>query len=617
MGKRKACVRGRRTEIMKNFSKRSLYAILALSVVGGCRVDDGEPRQALLPAGAVPPRPVLGPGESNWRPRDAALAKGPDSILACPSIGTVDLNLTAPEILVATLLGGGPAAPTVSNIQFTGANIAAGTFAGGAEPIGFEEGVILSSGNVASVAGPNAFDDVTTNNGLPGDPDLDGLIPGFQTFDATVLEFDFECQGAATLSFRYVFSSDEYNEYVNTAFNDVFGFFVNGSNIALIPGTTTPVAINNVNCGNPFNPGGGTNCGSFRNNDLNDGGGAICTEMDGLTAVFTAEAAVQPGVNHIRLAVGDAGDQILDSNIFLERGSFTCNSPPVAQCQNVTVPADGTCSAGASIDNGSFDPDGDALTCVQSPAAPYGQGATNVTLTCTDPAGASSSCTGTVTVVDVTPPDLTCPADQSAECVAGGAVVNYPNATATDNCGPASASCAPPSGSTFGVGDNDVTCSSTDAAGNSSQCSFNVAVVDTTPPVVTSSGAGELWPPNHKYVTKTIADCGVEINDQCQGAIDLGSANPTITCVTSDEPENALGDGNTLGDMVIVDATTVMLRSERAGGSDGRVYRIHFNVTDAAGNVGAGACEVTVPHDQGGGDTAVDSGVQFTVGTCN
>jgi hypothetical protein len=80
------------------------------------------------------------------------------------------------------------------------------------------------------------------------------------------------------------------------------------------------------------------------------------------------------------------------------------NNPPVAQCQNVTVDADQTCSAAASIDNGSFDPDGDAITCTQSPAGSYGLGDTTVTLTCTDTGGLSSSCTGVVTVQDVTPP---------------------------------------------------------------------------------------------------------------------------------------------------------------------------------------------------------------------
>jgi hypothetical protein len=223
----------------------------------------------------------------------------------------------------------------------------------------------------------------------------------------------------------------------------------------------------------------------------------------------------------------------------------------------------------------------------------------------------------TVTVIDTTPPSIMCPADQVAECINGAAIVNFPNATAADACGLQSVGCVPPPGSSFPLGLSAVSCTANDTSGNSAMCGFNVAVVDTTPPVVTVQGAGALWPPDHKYVSKRLADCGVQINDQCQGMIPLAAANPQITCVTSDEVENDGGDGNTTGDMVIVDATTVMLRSERAGGSDGRVYKIHFNVSDAAGNVGTGICDVTVPKSQGAGGAAVDSGVHFSVGTCN
>jgi len=234
-------------------------------------------------------------------------------------IVTTDLNsgLTA-EDLVNNLLGEGVA---VSNVTLTGANVAAGTFTGGEGIIGFEDGIILSTGNIEFVAGPNEFDDVTAVNDLPGDPDLDALIPGFQTFDAAVLEFDFVPE-TGIIQFEYVFTSDEYNEFVNTEFNDVFGFFVNGENIALIPGTTTAVAINNVNNGNPF----GTNASNpeyYINNDLNDGGGEINTEMDGLTVVLTATAEVNPDeTNRIRMAIADAGDFALDSNVIIRAESF-------------------------------------------------------------------------------------------------------------------------------------------------------------------------------------------------------------------------------------------------------------------------------------------------------
>jgi len=265
-----------------------------------------------------PPRPDLGGLNTNWSP----------PLKSSSGITTTDLNTLTPNDLVQALIGSGPYAPIISNVTYTGVNIAAGTFSGGTGIIGFEDGIILGSGNIASVVGPNQYDNVTTDNGLPGDPVLDGLIPGYQTFDATILEFDFECELLQVISFQYIFASDEYNEYVNSQFNDVFGFFLNGVNIALLPDNVTPVAINNVNCDNPYNPPNGSNCNLYINNDLSDGGGAIDTEMDGLTVVLTATAQVNPGVNHIKLAIADAGDHILDSDVFIKGESFVC-APPV------------------------------------------------------------------------------------------------------------------------------------------------------------------------------------------------------------------------------------------------------------------------------------------------
>jgi hypothetical protein len=161
-----------------------------------------------------------------------------------------------PTDLANTLLGGGI---TISNVTYTGNNPAAGLFSGGTGIIGFESGIILSSGQAADVVGPNTSDATTTAFGTPGDADLQTQIPGFTTFDAAVLEFDFVPSGSA-VAFQYVMASEEYNEYANSSFNNVFGFFVNGVNYALLPDGVTPVSINNVNGGNPLgtnahNPG--------------------------------------------------------------------------------------------------------------------------------------------------------------------------------------------------------------------------------------------------------------------------------------------------------------------------------------------------------------------------
>ncbi len=245
--------------------------------------------------------------------------------------GLSTVYMTDADSLAQSLVGSGI---EVSNAQFTGdPAYCGGTFTDNEGIIGFPSGVILSNGDIAYVVGPNVWDDIGRDLALGGDPDLDALIPTYKTYDACALEFDF-VPTTNVLTFDYVFTSDEYNEYANTPFNDVFGFFLNGNaitnNIALIPGTTTPVAINNVNMGNlggdgspiPVNPA------FYRNNDLDDGGPFFNTEMDGLTTVFTATAIVNAGeTNHIKLAIADAGDHVLDSNVFLKGGaSFQLNS---------------------------------------------------------------------------------------------------------------------------------------------------------------------------------------------------------------------------------------------------------------------------------------------------
>ncbi len=100
---------------------------------------------------------------------------------------------------------------------------------------------------------------------------------------------------------------------------------------------------------------------------------------------------------------------ILGNTHFSNDVTVICNTPPVALCHDVTVPAGPGCSpVSASVDNGSFDPDGDPITLVQTPPGPYALGSTPVTLTVTDSHGASASCRATVTVVDREPPTVSC-----------------------------------------------------------------------------------------------------------------------------------------------------------------------------------------------------------------
>lgn len=243
-------------------------------------------------------------------------------------------NVDTPEELVEDVLVGGGV--TISNIEFNhtvpDAEIIqpmVGFFDAAGTDFPIESGVLLATGNVALAVGPNddagATDgtDVPEEYGMGGDfddPDLTA-IGTEEIFHEAIIEFDFIPEGDSVL-FNYVFASEEYLEFVDAGFNDVFGFFISGpgfdgpytdgaENIALIPGTTTPVSIDNVN--DEDYPE------LYVNND--DG---PHVQYDGYTVMLTAKAEVICGETyHIKLAIGDAGDDILDSGVFLEAGSFT------------------------------------------------------------------------------------------------------------------------------------------------------------------------------------------------------------------------------------------------------------------------------------------------------
>jgi len=270
------------------------------------------------------------------------------------------------------------------------------------------------------------------------------------------------------------------------------------------------------------------------------------------------------------------------------------NRSPVAVCKDVTVSADSNCTASASIDNGSYDPDGDPITLTQSPTGPYPLGNTLVTLTVSDDEGALSQCTAMVTVRDTTPPTITCPANivKSTDFGQCSAVVDYA-VTANDNCAGMAIITSPPSGSNFPKGTTAVTATATDLAGNTGTCTFTVTVEDKEKPTITGVTANPsvLWPPNHKMVPVVLA---VSTSDNCD-------PNPVcrIITVSSNEPENGLGDGDTAPDWEITGDLTVNLRAERSGTGSGRVYTIMVQCTDTSGNNSTPRMvTVTVPHDQ-------------------
>ena len=251
--------------------------------------------------------------------------------------------------LIDRLVGPFAAGVTVSNITYTGDDSAAGVFDGGTGIVGFEGGIVLSSGRVIDAVGPNTLDMTSTDfAGSQGDADLDALVdevfdcdppsnPCPPTFDAASLEFDLQT-GFDEVFFEYVFTSEEYNEFTNSQFTNIFGFFIDGTNFALLPDATTPVAINSINAGNPVGTDA-SNPDLFINNDCSDIGtglfpcgtdtstanqAGLNIEADGLTVVlgFVAPVAPAPAVNRVKLAIADVGDAILDSWVFVRGGSF-------------------------------------------------------------------------------------------------------------------------------------------------------------------------------------------------------------------------------------------------------------------------------------------------------
>ena len=219
---------------------------------------------------------------------------------------------------------------TISNAKFNGSNRiidcnSIGIFETGETPtnIGMQSGLILASGGVSVAIGPNYNEDarILTTCDSYYDSDLASIASGFPN-DVAVLEFDF-IPWDDIVTFSFVFGSEEYMEFVGTEYNDVFGFFVEGinpmggyyerQNMALIPGTTENVSINNVNL--------------YHNSEYyidNTGGPTI--QFDGFTTPMEVSFNVVPMSNyHIKMAICDVFDDMYDSGVFLEAHSFSTN----------------------------------------------------------------------------------------------------------------------------------------------------------------------------------------------------------------------------------------------------------------------------------------------------
>lgn len=252
---------------------------------------------------------------------------------------TTNSSVSAAILVQNTLIGGGVVA---SNITYSGDNDAVGFFNGSNCNIGLSSGVILTTGTVENSTsmfgdqegpfGPNNIASSGVDNGYAGDPLLESIVNN-TTYNASVLEFDFTAVGDE-VSFKYVFASEEYLEYVNAGYNDVFGFFISGpnpgggnyvnTNIAKVPGNNMAVSIDNVNnlVNNSYYIDNGDGFSSPQNSS------SFYVQYDGFTVPLTANASLVCGATyHIKIAICDVGDGQYDSGVFLEEQSFISHSP--------------------------------------------------------------------------------------------------------------------------------------------------------------------------------------------------------------------------------------------------------------------------------------------------
>ncbi len=256
---------------------------------------------------------------------------------------TVDETYTTQE-LIEDILINSPCSGTSNYLAVTGTDFGEGNgiaaFNANGSDFPYQEGIILSSGFVSNAPGPNLHPN-TNNDGStnwPGDSDLDAFTNVNPSTNASFIQFDF-IPAISTISFNFLFVSDEYNQFYECSYSDAFAFIITDQvtgvavNLAVLPGTTIPIECTNIH------PDVTELCPSINElyfekynfSPFNDENTAAIN-FNGQTVSLVAEGEVVVGNPYtIKLVVGDDGngfsDTILDSAVFLEAGSF--NTPSI------------------------------------------------------------------------------------------------------------------------------------------------------------------------------------------------------------------------------------------------------------------------------------------------
>ena len=305
------------------------------------------------------------------------------------------------------------------------------------------------------------------------------------------------------------------------------------------------------------------------------------------------------GVHNVTLAATDRSGHRAECSVQVTVADVT---PPQVLCPDpVRLSTDQNCQALlpdftralAASDNCSSR---DQLRITQTPAAGtlLSVGDYQVTLVVEDRSGNRTTCTTTVTVADLTPPQVVCPdpvrlsTDQNCQAL-------LPDFTqtlaASDNCSSRDQlriTQTPAAGTLLSVGDYQVTLVVEDGAGNRTTCAVAVSVRDTTAPVIVALSVtpNQLVPANNKMVPVQIS---AQVVDNCdpQPVVELIS-------ITSNEPVTDQGD-KTSPDWAITGPLTADLRAERSAKGNGRIYTLTVRATDASGNASTQTVIVTVP----------------------
>ncbi len=217
-----------------------------------------------------------------------------------------------------------------NSASFGGAAVAKGIFGNGFDAdLPLDKGVILSSGDIALAKGPNGSSRAAKDNyPAAGDADLDNLLGASVTLDAAVLEFDVISAVATNLAFEYIFASEEYPEFSGSQYNDIVAIFIDGVNVATVPGTSQYDAVNTVNggCVDPSYPA--VNPEYYVDNDDPERSAlpeyaasspVYDLQYDGFTVLLTAQTNLSANVTyHIKIAIADAVDSDYDSTVFIK-----------------------------------------------------------------------------------------------------------------------------------------------------------------------------------------------------------------------------------------------------------------------------------------------------------